>query len=136
MARKRVLDLTAAATLSRNHSGSIVTLSAVNGFTVTLPPAGRGLNYEFYVKTAITGAASYYTITVPSVANASIKGAVTSGASAGAAKSQASTGHEKVRLGTINGGAIGTRITMTCDNDKKWNVTGSAIGSGDTTIFA
>ena len=118
------------------QSGAVITLGTAAGFTVTLPSAGRGLEYTFVVKTACTSVLGYYTITVPSKTDASVKGAVTSGASDGAAKSQASSGADTVVLGTVNGGAIGTIITMTCDNDSKWNVTGVAIGSGDTTVFA
>ena len=136
MARKRIVYVTASATLSKNQSGSLVVLDKAAGLTVTLPEPGRGLEYDFVVKTAITAAAGYYTISIGDAATASIKGAVTSGASDGAAKSQASSGASTVVLGTVNGGAIGTRIKLICDNDGKWNVTGSAIGSGDTTIFA
>lgn len=135
MARKRIVDVTSSSTLSKNQSGSLVVLANAAGLTVTLPEPGRGLEYDFVIKTAITAAEGYYTISVADVATASIKGAVTSGASNGTAKSQASSGVETVKLGTVNGGAIGTRIKLVCDNDGKWNVTGSAIGSGDTTIF-
>jgi hypothetical protein len=136
MARKRIIDVTASTTLSKNQSGALVTLANVAGLTVTLPSPGRGLEYDFVVKTAITGAAGYYTVTVPSVATSSMKGSVVSGASNGAAKQQASSGAEKIQCGTINGGAIGTHLKVICNNDGIWEVTGQAIGSGDTTIFA
>lgn len=133
MARKRVVDVTASSTLSKNQTGSLVVLANAAGLTVTLPTAGRGLEYDFVIKTAITGAAGYYTIDAGTY---SIRGAVTSGASNGTAKSQATAAASTVVLGTINGGAVGTRIKLVCDEDGVWNATGSAIGSGDTTVFA
>jgi cytoskeletal protein RodZ len=135
MARKRVIDMTTAGTLSKNQSGAIVTLDAAGGFVVTLPAPGRGLEYDFVVKTAITGAAAYYEVAVPSTVAASMKGSVVSGATNGTAKQQASSGASKLQLGTINGGAIGTHLKVICNNDSMWEVTGQAIGSGDTTIF-
>jgi len=138
MARKRIIDMTTAGTLSKNQSGALVTLANAAGFVVTLPAPGRGLEYDFVVKTAMTagGATScWYEIQVPSTVAASMKGSVVSGASNGAAKQQASSGASKLQLGTINGGAIGTHLKVICNNDSKWEVTGQAIGSGDTTIF-
>ncbi len=134
--RQRIIDVTASSKLSRMQSGALVTLAKEEGLTVTLPAPGRGLEYTFVVKTAIgTSGNEKYTIALPST-SASVKGAVISGTADTAGKVQRSAGADKIELGSINGGTVGSIITMTCDNDSKWNVTGIATGTGDTTIFA
>jgi hypothetical protein len=135
MARKRIIDLTTAATLSRNQSGSLITLANADGLTVTLPAPGRGLNYEFVVKTSITHGTAGYIVQVADVATSSIKGAVVAAAHNGASKVQASSGAEKISTTSAAGGLIGSTFKVTCNNDGKWEVTGVSVG-GDTTVFA
>lgn len=136
MARKRVIDLTSDSTLSKNHSGSLITLSKAAGLTVTLPSPGRGLEYDFVIKTAITHSTGGYVITVPDTADASVKGAVAVGSADGTVKTQVSSGSEKISTTSAAGGLIGSYYKVVCNNDGKWEVTGIGIGTGTTTVFA
>jgi hypothetical protein len=56
MPRKRVIDLTALATLDAKLSGSIITLGTAGGFTVTLPAPFVGGEFRFVAKVAPTTA--------------------------------------------------------------------------------
>ncbi len=135
MARKRIIDLTTTATLSKNQSGSLITLGAAGGFTVTLPAPGRGLEYDFVVKTALTGETGY-TIQILSAATSSMKGGVLSGAAAGNPLGQVSSGASKLEITSAAGGYVGTHLKVVCNNDGKWEVSGIAVGTGTGTIFA
>lgn len=136
MARKRVIDVTANTTLSKNQSGSLVVLDKAEGLTVTLPEPGRGLEYDFVVKTAITHGTAGYVITVPSTTTASMRGCVVSGAHNGNPKNQASSAAEKINTSSAKGGLVGSYYKLVCNNDGIWEVTGVAVGSGDATVFA
>lgn len=72
---KGVINLTAATTLTRpNYSGQTILLSAVAGFTVTLPAAsGSGRRFRFIVNTALTSAT--YVIKVANATDVFVGGA-------------------------------------------------------------
>ena len=65
-----------------------------------------------------------------------MKGGVVSGAADGNPKHQVSSGASKLELNSVKGGYVGTHIKVVCNNDGKWEVTGVAVGTGTTTIFA
>ena len=124
MARKRVIDVTSATTtLGKNQSGSLVVLDRAAGIVVTLPNAGRGLEYEFVVKTAFTGA-----FKVIGNDSASMRGviAVASGGNPGYVFPGDGVTHIAVILSSAasSGGQVGTNLKLMCDNDGVWNVVG------------
>jgi hypothetical protein len=59
--------LSAATRLTANDSGAKIVLALAAGFAVTLPPPEPGLEFEFFVRTAPTGAS--YTIVTHASSN-------------------------------------------------------------------
>ncbi len=127
MARKRVIDVTTATrTLSRNENGTIVVLDRAAGSTITLPSAGRGLEFQFVVKTS--GA---YTI---DAGTDKIRGALLQSEDDVASHSFTAdpASHVKIEMGgatTQTGGLVGTNITLTCDTDGIWTASGSSVAT-------
>ena len=127
MARKRVIDVTTATrTLSRNENGSIVVLNRGAGITVTLPSAGRGLEFQFVVK-----ASGAYTI---DAGTDKIRGALLQSENNVASRSFTANpaSHVKIVMGgatTQTGGLVGTNITLTCDTDGIWTASGSSVAT-------
>jgi hypothetical protein len=125
MARKRVIEITAAtATLSKNQSGSLVVLNRAAGIVVTLPDAGRGLEYDFVVETAVTNNAVYKIIGNDSP---SMHGSIHSASSGGGNLFSANgTTHVAVSFSSATGGDLGMQIKAICDDDGLWHVSGLA----------
>lgn len=125
MARKRVIDVTTATrTLTRNENGSLVVLNRSGGITVTLPSAGRGLEFQFAAK-----AAGAYVI---DAGTAKIRGSVISAQDDTASKSFVANGTTHVKIqtnGTTTGGRIGSNFTLTCDTDGIWTASGAVVSS-------
>lgn len=125
MARKRVIDVTTATrTLSRNENGSLVVLNRAGGITVTLPSAGRGLEFQFAAK-----ADGAYVI---DAGTAYIRGSIISAQNNTASKSFVGNGTTHVKIdtnGSTTGGKIGTNFTLTCDTDGIWTVIGALVSS-------
>ena len=129
MARKRVVDLTAAtATLSKNQSGSLIVLSRAAGMVVTLPSPGRGLEYDFVIKTDNEHDSGYRIATAGTPA--SLRGSI-SVVSDGAALSEFQANgltHTAISLSSLTtGGLKGTKFRLVCDNDGVWEVTGKSV---------
>jgi len=128
MARKRVIELTSStATLSKNQSGSLIVLNRAAGIVVTLPTAGRGLNYDFVVKTSVTS--NTYTIS----AGSSMRGTFAVSSASGVAPLRFQTTDLTARVASMNGsqsgGLISTRVNVVCDSDGVWTVTGIGVGN-------
>ncbi len=145
MARKRVIDLTSATvTLGRNQSGSLLTLNRAAGMTITLPPAGRGIEYEFVVKGNATGT-NTYVIQVPD-GDDRIRGTLLlshNDSATGKAFIGDGSTHKKITLGkdysATGSGRIGSYIKLICDNDGKWTASGfttTKTGAGSTPFSA
>ena len=126
MARKRVIDVTTATrTLSRNENGTIVVLNRADGITVTLPTAGRGLEFQFVAK-----ADGAYIV---DAGTAKIRGALLSARDDTASISFVADGTTDVKINTnktTTGGKIGSNFTLTCDTDGIWTVEGAVVSSG------
>lgn len=125
MARKRVINVTTAArTLSRNENGSIVVLDRSGGSTVTLPSAGRGLNFQFVVKTSgayiIDGGTDEF------------RGVLLSAQNNTASKSFTGDNSTDVKIstnGTTTGGRVGSNFEIVCDTDGVWTAQGAVVSS-------
>ncbi len=125
MARKRVINVTTAArTLSRNENGSIVVLDRAGGSTVTLPSAGRGLKFQFVVKTngayVIDGGTDKF------------RGVILSAQDDTASKSFLGNpaSHVKIQTnGTTTGGRVGSNVEIVCDTDGIWTAKGAMVSS-------
>ena len=128
--RKRVIDIIAAtATLGKNQSGSLIVLNRAAGIVVTLPSPGRGLEYEFIVKTAVTS--NVYSITKSGTSF--IRGEIIVASSGDPGKMFVGNGSTHITIsmsGSTTGGLVGTHIKLVCDNDGIWEATGFASGSG------
>lgn len=125
MARKRVVEVTTStATLSKNQSGALVVLNRAAGITVTLPNAGRGIEYDFAVETAATNNGIYKLIGNDS---ASVRGVIYV-ASTGGGGLEVGDGvtHVAVSLDSATGGALGTTLKAICDDDGVWTISGIA----------
>jgi hypothetical protein len=140
MARKRVINVTdATRTLSRNENGSIVVLDRAAGSTVTLPAAGRGLEFQFVMKTA----GSYI---VECDGTDKMRGVLLVALDDEAQKSFLADPTATVKVETNGsttgeeGGEVGGNFTVTCDTDSIWTVQGAVVsGAGataETTPFA
>ncbi len=134
--RKRVIDLTSAtATLGKNQSDSLIVLSRAAGIVVTLPKAGRGLRYDFVVKTAVTS--NRYDIKTAVTAD-KIRGTLVMGQNNAAKKTFVATASNDIQMnGGTTGGLRGTNFSLVCDEDGVWTVSGCAESSStEATPFA
>ena len=128
-----VVNITAAtATLTAAQSGSTVTLSKVDGITVTLPTPKVGLNYKIVVITDLTS--SNYVITT-SGASVLMTGGVNTHSNALLDKvTQFSPDGSDDRTMTMNGGTtggdIGTTLYLTCLSSTSWHISGVNVGAG------
>lgn len=131
MARKRVIDVTSATrTLSRNENGSLVVLNRADGIVITLPSAGRGLQFQFVAK-----ASGAYTI---DAGTDKMRGALLQSENDVASDSFTAdpASHVKIVMGgatSQTGGLLGTNITLTCDTDGIWTVEGSSVATTAST---
>jgi hypothetical protein len=130
MARKRVIELTADATLSKNQSGSLIVFNAGTGIVATLPTGSTGLNYEFIVRT--DNSSNVYKIDFGS--NSMVGwGIVTSatGEYTGAMLHFLTdlTGRVVCMASATTGGLIGTRVKVVCDEDGVWHCEYFGVGN-------
>lgn len=126
MARKRVIDVTTATrTLSRNENGSLVVLNRGAGSTITLPTAGRGLEFQFVVK-----ADGAYVIACAGTDK--IRGVLLSAQNDVASKSFTADPASIVTVttnGGTTGGKIGSNFTLVSDTDGIWTAKGAVVSS-------
>ena len=129
MARKRVIELTSDSTLSKNQSGSLIVLNAASGLVATLPTGGRGLNYDFIVRTTLSSGA----YTIDSGSN-SMAGEIRIASQSGAESVSFYTNDLTARVASMNssaqGGQIGTQVKVVCDEDGVWHFSGVGIAEG------
>ena len=136
---------TATYTVTSEQSGTIFTFNRAAGVVVTLPAASVGLNFEFYVETALTSNA--YTINAASTADTLtgyIRGidiatlgshidnndnVITTGVSIPAAAD-----HQIVTNKTTTGGLAGSYYRYRCVSAALWAVSGVNICSSGATL--
>ena len=136
---------TATYTVTAEQSGTIFTFNRAAGVVVTLPAASVGLNFEFYVETALTS--NNYTINAASTADTLtgfIRGidiatlgshidnndnVITTGVSIPAAAD-----HQIVTNKTTTGGLAGSYYRYRCVSDALWAVSGVNICSSGATL--
>lgn len=132
MARQRVVELTADATLSKNQSGSLIILNSATGLIATLPTGSRGLQYDFYVRTEAT----LGTYTIDAGSN-SMTGTIaiisTNEAEAPFFYSNDLTARVASMSASAGGGLVGGTFSIVCDEDGVWNLTGTVAASGAST---
>ena len=145
-ARRKVTSITDSTyTVTEAQSGTIFTLNAAAGIVVTLPAAKAGLEYEFYVETALTSNA--YTVNAASSSDTltgtlrlidiAVLGShidnndnvITTGVSIPAAAD-----HQLVTNKTTTGGLAGSHWKYTCITDALWQVSGTNICSSGATL--
>ena len=144
--RRKIVSITAATyAVTRGQSGTIFTLNKADGIVVTLPAAEAGLEYEFYVETALTS--NNYTV------NAAGTGDTLTGwlfswdiADLGTAtllnenvatvgfSVPAAADHQLVTNKTTTGGLKGSHWKYTCITDALWSVTGYNVVSSGAAI--
>lgn len=119
-------------TLTAAQSGSIVTLNAATGVTITLPAPVIGLNYTFTVTTSVTS--NNHKVITDAGTTLILGGVVMTEASdtnAGLAALFNGTTHIAILMnGTTTGGLIGTTFNMYCVTATQWNIEGIVAGSG------
>lgn len=126
-----ISGLGATRTLTAAESGSLVLLDRAAGIALTLPAPVIGLKYRFFTTVAVTSnaysvvtdAASTFLVGyLQTIINAS---AVTLGSVANG------TSHRTVSMnGTTSGGLVGTAFEVECITSTKFELTGTAVGSG------
>lgn len=127
-AQGRAQTLTAAATLTANQSGSTLYLDLAGGFAVTLPSPALGLNYDFWVKTAPTGA---YTIVSGGSANIIVGHVISSEDAAGSGDFETSGG-DTITL-VANTAVKGDRVYLHSDGTS-WYVSAETSVQDAVTI--
>lgn len=129
MARQRIVTVEdATVTLSKNQSGSLVVLNRAAGIVVTLPDAGRGLNYDFVMNVDASGAHEIRTYAIGDSMQGCI--ALASDTVSMNGFSAAVTDTAMSMNGTTTGGKLGSRVRVACDENGVWHVDGLIIGSG------
>ena len=141
-----VESLTAATyTVSADQSGTIFTFNRAAGVVVTLPAAATGLNFEFYVETALTS--NNYTINAAStddtltgmviVQDINDLGSVTllnEGVTTIGFDVPAADDHQIVTNKTTTGGLKGSYWRYRAVSDSLWAVSGLNIVSSGASI--
>lgn len=133
------INVTASTTLGATHSGTVTTLNAAAGLTITLPAAaGTGRRFELVVGTTVTS--NNYVI---QVANASdvMTGVCINAADAGdtAVAFETAADSDTITMnGTTKGGYKGDRIILTDVAANLWhvNILGAATSSEATPFSA
>lgn len=133
MARQRVVELTADATLSKNQSGSLIILNSATGLIAKLPTGSRGLQYDFYVRTEAT----LGTYTIDAGSN-SMTGIIVITPSSGTYEAPVFYSNDlTARVASMSasggGGLVGGTFSIVCDEDGVWNLTGTVAASGAST---
>lgn len=133
--RIRVVTLTADVTLGKNDSGSLFVLNSADGIEVTLPARGRGLFYDFVVRTAVTASDKYE---IKTQTADKIRGVLVNSKNNTASKTFVATASDEIDMnGSTTGGLVGAGFRLVCDNDGVWNVFGYNTASGsEATPFA
>ena len=136
---------TATYTVTAEQSGTIFTFNRAAGVVVTLPAASVGLNFEFYVETALTSNA--YTINADSTSD-TLTGMVMSwdiadvgtmtkmneAVATVAWSNPAAADHQFVTNKTTTGGLAGTYLKYTCITDALWHIEGYTFCSSGASI--
>lgn len=113
--------------IAESESGKVFFLNSATEFVSTLPAPAAGLNFEFIVTAAPSGAS--YTIVTTSSANI-IKGTIVTAAT-GAADTEVSGGDT---ISFVDGQAVaGDRVVLRCDGTN-WFVYGTCSVAGGITI--
>ena len=136
---------TATYTVTADQSGTIFTFNRAAGVVVTLPAASVGLNFEFYVETALTS--NNYTINAASTADTltgmvivqdiADLGSVTllnEGVTTIGFDVPAAADHQIVTNKTTTGGLAGSYWRYRCVSDALWSVSGLNIVSSGASI--
>ena len=136
---------TATYTVTADQSGTIFTFNRAAGVVVTLPAASVGLNFEFYVETALTSNA--YTINAASTAD-TLTGMLMSWDIADVGtmtkmnenvatvgwSNPAAADHQLVTNKTTTGGLKGSYYRYRCVSDALWHVSGFNFCSSGATL--
>jgi hypothetical protein len=132
--RLRVVTLTDDVTLGKNDSGSLFVLNSADGIAVTLPAIGRGLYYDFVVRTAVTASDKYEILTQTAD---KLRGVLVNSKNDTASKAFIATASDKIDMnGSTTGGLVGTHFRIVSDG-AVWNVFGQNTSSGsEATPFA
>lgn len=123
--------LTSSATLTTTQSGSVVSLSAAAGLTVTLPTPALGMTYTFVIGTVPTS--NKYKIVTGTTASQFLAGGMWLDVS-GTLTREDGNGTSDVSInlnGTTTGAAsVGDMFTITGVSSTIWNVSGVVTASG------
>lgn len=123
------ISLTASATLGNVHSGTVVTLDAAAGLTVTLPAAsGTGRVFKIVVGTTVTS--NSYVIQVASSSDI-IQGALgVSTDAAGVVIPTAAASDTITMNGSTTGGIKGSTVILSDVASGVWAVGGALVSTG------
>lgn len=133
---KRVVK-TAAATLTADESGAMCLFTTAAGYTFTLPPAEKGLWFDFEVLVTITSSAAKI---ITATGDFLLGNFEQSTDSTYTTASHAANGTDIVSWngnGTTTGGLIGDTIHVRAISDTQWAVFGRGRATGnEATPFA
>jgi hypothetical protein len=123
----------ATVTLTADQSGSAVLMDRAAGIVFTLPTGAAGLNFEFFVTTAVTSNA--YKVITAAGTELLIGGLLSDDTDTSDAiayfPSVAGTSNIAITMnGTTTGGLAGTHFRFTCLSTTRWMVEGVVCGSG------
>lgn len=132
------INLTASTTLTSSYAGTVITINAAAGLTVTLPAAsGTGRRYEFVIGTTVTS--NNVVIQVANATDVMTGTAIMGQDSADTAVlfETASTSDTITMNGSTKGGIKGDRIVLIDIASGLWSVSivGSATGT-EATMFS
>lgn len=133
------INITASTTLDARHAGTVCTINAAAGLTITLPAAsGTGRRYELVIGTTVTS-----NNVIVQVANATdvMQGICTfaqDAADTAVIFETASTSDTITMNGSTKGGIVGDKIILNDVASGKWEVEvqGSATGTEATPFSA
>lgn len=126
-----------AATIAAEDIGALCVWNTAAGYTFTLPPAVKGLWYEFYVQTTITSVGAKV---ICASGDFIVGSFLQSPDSTDAVAAHAANGTTHVSWngnGTTTGGYAGDGFTLTAISGSQWLIRGLGLATGsEATPFA
>lgn len=122
-------NFTASATLGASDAGTVLTLNAAAGLTITLPAAtGTGREFTLVVGTTVTS--NDYVIQVASADDVMAGAIGVTTDAAGVVIPTAATSDTITMNGSTKGGLAGSTVVLRDGASGVWNVTGALVSTG------
>lgn len=126
-----------AKTLTAEDNGALLIFDAAAGYTITLPPAAKGLWFDVTVDTTVTSVAAVLACATGDFFKGTILQGQPTTFTQTARTANGSTHLKWSGNGTTTGGIIGDKMQVVAESDTVWRISGINSATGSTaTPFA